>query len=118
MLPKKNKLKRDRDFKRIFEQGKYYEQDFIKLRVLKNDLKISRFGFIVGLKISKKATARNKIRRHLEEVVRLNLNKIKLGFDIIILANPAIIEKDYQTTEKTLIILFKKTGVIHKSSLD
>ncbi len=112
MLPKKYKLKRNNDFKKVFERGRHYQQDFIRIKILKNNLAISRFGFLVGLKVSKKATKRNKIRRQLEETVRLNLNKINSGFDTIISVSPEIIEKNYQEIEKTLIDLFKKIKLL------
>ena len=112
MLPRKYKLKKDNDFKKVFKNGKYYQQEFIKLKILKNDLTINRFGFVVGLKISKKAVQRNKIKRQLEEIIRLKLNQIKSGFDIIILINPEIIEKNYQEIEKILINLLKKAKIL------
>lgn len=112
MLPRKYKLKKNNDFKEVFENGKYYQQEFIKLKILKNDLEINRFGLIIGLKISKKAVQRNKIKRQIEEIIRLKLNQIKSGFNIVILVNPEIIEKDYQEIEKTLINLFKKAKIL------
>ena len=112
MLSRKYKLKKDSDFKKVFKQGKYYQEDFIRIRVIKNDLEVNRFGFIIGLKISKKATQRNKIKRKLEEIIRLNLKQIKLGFDIVVLVSPEIIEKNYQEIEKTLINLFKKAKLL------
>ena len=112
MLSREYKLKKDNDFKKVFKQGRYYQEDFIRVRVLKNDLEVNRFGFIIGLKISKKSTQRNKIKRKLEEIIRLNLKQIKFGFDMVILVSPEIIEKNYQEIEKTLINLFKKTKLI------
>lgn len=112
MLSRKYKLKKDNDFKKVFKQGKNYQSDFIKIKVLKNDLEFSRFGLIVGLKISKKATQRNRIKRRLEEIVRLKLKQIKSGFDIVVLVNQEITEKNYQAIEKTLISLFKKANLI------
>jgi len=113
MLSRKYKLKRDNDFKKVFKQGKYYQEDFIKIKALENDLEFSRFGFIVGLKISKKSTQRNKIKRKLEEIIHLKLKQISISgkkpnFDIIILVDLEILEKNYQEIEKTLINLFKK----------
>jgi ribonuclease P protein component len=131
MLPRKYKLKKDNDFKKVFQQGKYYQKDFIKLRVLKNNLAIPRFGFIIGLKVSKKATQRNKIKRQLEEVIRLHLNQISAkgesvkggpvsgepsSFDIVILVNSEIIEKSYQEIEKNLINLLKKAKLLNPTS--
>ena len=112
MLVKKFKLKKDNDFKKVFREGKNYQQAFIKLKVLKNNLELTRIGFIVGLKISKKSTQRNKIKRRLEEVVRLRLKQIKSGFDVVVLVNPEIIEKSYQETKETLISLLKKAKVL------
>ena len=98
MLPRKYKLKKDNDFKKVFNQGKHYQKDFIKIKFLKNGLEINRFGLIVGLKISKKAVQRNKIKRQLEEIIQLELEQMKKGFDVIILVNhilsPAAVELD------------------------
>jgi len=108
MLSRKYKLKRDNDFRKVFKQGRYYHGNFIRIKILKNELDVSRFGFIVGLKISKKATERNKIRRRLEQAVRLNLNQIKDGFDVVVLAEKEIKEKEYLSIEEVLLNLFQK----------
>jgi len=110
MLPRKYKLKKDNDFKKVFKHGKNYQQEFIKIKILKNDSDYNRFGFIVGLKISKKAVERNRIKRRLEEIVRLKLKQIRPGFDIVVLVNQEITEKNYQAMEKTLVSLFKKVN--------
>ena len=110
MLSRKYKLKKDNDFKKVFKQGENYQQEFIKIKVLKNGLAYSRFGFIIGRKISKKAVERNKIERRLGEIVRLRLKEIEPGFDIVVLVNQEITEKNYQTIEKILISLFKKVN--------
>ncbi|MBL7053197.1 MAG: ribonuclease P protein component [Candidatus Portnoybacteria bacterium] len=112
MLPRKYKLKKDNDFKKVFNKGKYYQKDFIKIKFLENDLEINRFGLVIGLKISKKAVQRNKIKRQLEEVIQSELEQMKKGIDIIILVQPEIIEKEYQEIKETLIELFKKSKII------
>ena len=113
MLPRKYKLKKDNDFKKIFKQGRYYQKDFIKLRFLKNNLEISRFALVVGLKISKKASQRNKTKRQLEEIIHLKLNQIKSGFDIVVLVEPEIVEKKYQEIENILIESLKESQLIN-----
>ncbi len=112
MLPRKYKLKKDNDFKRIFNNGKYRQEDFIKIKFLKNDSDISRFAFIVGLKVSKKAVLRNKIKRRLEEVIHSVFDQIKSGFDIIVFIDKIIIEKKYTEIEESLINLLKKSKII------
>lgn len=108
MLPRKYKLKRDNDFKKVFKEGKYQQKDFIKIRFLKNNLDISRFAFMVGLKVSKKAIQRNKIRRRLEEIIQKRINQIKPGFDLVVMVSPIILEKKYQEIEEALASLLEK----------
>jgi len=112
MLPRKYKLKKNNDFKKVFKNGRYKQKDFIKIKFLKNNLEINRFSFIVGLKISKKAVQRNKIKRRLEEIIRLNFKQIITGFDIIIFTDKEIIEKEYIEIEENLIYLLKKSKLI------
>lgn len=95
MLPKKFRLIKKRDFNRVHKFGEFFCQDFLAIKLIKNNQKILRFGFLVSLKISKKATVRNKIKRRLRESVRLKLKKIKSGFDIVIFVRPEIAKKDY-----------------------
>jgi len=104
MLPKKNCLKKEKDFAKVFKEGQNFKEDFLYLKIKKNNLKSSRFGFIVSKKVSKKATSRNKIKRRLREIVRIKLPFIKKGIDgVIIVAagleiNPV---RDYKDREKT-----------------
>jgi len=82
---------------------------FLKFR--KNNLKNTRCGFVINLKTSKKSTIRNKIKRRLREIIRQNLINIKPGFDIVVIAKPEIVNKNYQEIKKEIESLFKKTKV-------
>lgn len=112
MLAKRYRLVKDKDFDRVFKKGNYFSNEFIALKAVKNNLKISRFGFIVSLKISKKSIIRHRVRRRIQEIIRLNLLKIKPGFDAIILVRPGIIDKTYSQIERVLINVFKKAGIL------
>lgn len=112
MLSKKYILKKDNDFKAVFKRGKSYSYEFIRIKVLKNDLGFSRFGIIIGLKVSKKAIERNKTRRRLSEFIRLEKDKIKKGFDIVVLTNSEIVKKDYQEIKQVMLDLFTKAELI------
>lgn len=51
------------------------------------NVKKTTFGFSVGLKFSKKATERNKVKRWMREAVRKKLENIRPGYEIILLIN-------------------------------
>lgn len=107
MLSKNNRLRHTKDIESVFKNGKTIAGKLIFLKFLKNDLNIARFGFIVSTKISKKAVIRNKIKRQLREIVRKNLANLKLDLDIIIVAKPEIIDKNYQEIKNDFENLLK-----------
>ncbi|HLC89830.1 MAG TPA: ribonuclease P protein component [Patescibacteria group bacterium] len=85
MLAKINRLKRDSDFKLIRKLGKTIFLPSLRLRYLATKQPMSRFAFTVSTKISKKATKRNQLKRQLSEIIRLNLKKIKPGYQVVIM---------------------------------
>lgn len=108
MLPRKNRLRKKNDFKLVFKNGKTINDELSFLKVKKNNLGINRFGFVVGTKISKKATLRNKIKRRLTEIIKQNLDKIESGLDIIVVAKPKVIDKNYLEIKQSIDNLFKQ----------
>ncbi|MBD3248402.1 ribonuclease P protein component, partial [Candidatus Falkowbacteria bacterium] len=68
-------------------------------------------GIMVGLKVSKSAVDRNKVRRWLRETIKQELPDIKNGFDIVILTNPKIKDKDLQEIKKALASSLKRAGL-------
>jgi len=112
MLAKENRLVKTKDFEDVFKRGKFFAEDFINLKVANNNLDISRFGFIVGLKVSKKAVRRNRVKRQIREIIRLRLDKIKKGFDVIIMAKPEIVGRSYKEIERVVDNILIKSKLI------
>lgn len=112
MLPKRNRLKRKKDFEKVFKNGQGFRQRCLFLKIAKNDLKETRFGFVVSSKISKKAVLRNKTKRRLREIVKKKLNEIKKGLDGVLIALPGIEERSFEEIEKMVNKLFKKANIL------
>ena len=112
MLPKENRLKRKKDFGRVFKEGKGFKEDFFILKFISNNLKQSRFGIIISQKISKKATLRNKIKRRISALLRIRLPKIKKGIDVVLVALPGLETQDFGEIEKTINKLFEKAKIV------
>lgn len=111
MLPKANRLKKKNDFKAVMEKGKGFKEDFLYLKTAKNGLKTSRFGFVVSKKFSSKAVLRNNIRRKLREIVRIKVDNIKKGLDVVIIVRPGLEISDFWDIENKMNNLFKKAGL-------
>lgn len=107
MLAKQYRLQKDRDFKSVFKKGKTLSGKLLFLKVKKNDLQVSRFGLIIGKKISNKAVIRNRLKRQLREIIKNNLFNIKPDFDIVIITKPEIINKNYQEIKNDFEKLLK-----------
>ena len=112
MLKPANRLAKEQDFKLLARKGKPAYCDLFSARVLPNNLRASRFGIVISAKVSKKATIRNLIKRRLTEVIRLNLDKIKPGFDVMILVKGAAVGKNYQQLQESLAGLFDKARLL------
>jgi len=113
MLPKINRLTKKRDFEKVFKKGKRFGKDFLVLKLKENNLKESRFGFIISRKISKRAVLRNKIKRRLSEIVKMELKKMKKGIDAALIVCPGLEKKNFREMEEILNKLFKKAGIIN-----
>lgn len=112
MLPKTHRLRLKKDFDRIFKRGKFISHKFFTAGFAANDLPVSRMTVVVAKKVSKSAVIRNSVKRKATEVLRLNLVKIKTGFDMVFLVMPEIKGKNYWEIEKAIIDILKTAKLI------
>ena len=116
MLPKNNRLKKKKYFENIFKRGRSVKEDLLSFKWRPNGLKVSRFGFIVSQKVSKKATVRNKIKRRLREILKLNLPRLEKGIDGIFIAFPGSEERNFYDMEASIKNIFIKTKILKISN--
>lgn len=112
MLPKIHRLRADKDFKNIFKNGELSENQFFRIKFLKNQKKFSRFGFIISTKIAKKSTLRNLLKRRLRAAVRFFLKDIKISFDIAVWPKTNSISASYKDLFESLKNLLTKNGIL------
>ncbi len=112
MLPKPNRLTKKKDFDAVFGAGKSAKATFLIGKVLANNLKESRFGFVVSKKISLKATVRNKIRRRLREAIALQLPEITTPVDMVLITLPLVAKKGFDEISQEVRLVSKKLGLL------
>jgi len=112
MLPKKHRLTQDKDFKRIFKKGKFFIVKFINIRIVENNLDVSRFGFIISKKNFKKAVDRNKIKRRLRDTIHSRLEKIKPGFDVVVMIRKEIGNKSFKEIDEVMEEILNKAKIL------
>jgi ribonuclease P protein component len=101
MLSKINRLTKESEFQEVFKNGRSVSGEFVWLKYKKNNMNSARAGFVVGLKVSKKATERNKIKRRLRSAFRYFLKEAS-GYDIIVGVKPEIKEKKFSEIVRVL----------------
>lgn len=103
----KNRLKKRRDFTRVYQRGKSRAGRCLVLCRRKTGLSDYRVGFTVSKKVGN-AVTRNKIRRRLKEISRLRPELFTCGYDYIIVARPSVVNLSYHEMERELEQLIKK----------
>ncbi|MFH1564255.1 MAG: ribonuclease P protein component [bacterium] len=119
MLPKKFRLTLNNDIKMVRENGKPFLTKLFNFKIKNNNLKQSRFCIIISGKVDKRAVIKNRIKRQISEIVRLNMDNIKSGYDISILVKNNLMDKDakkiacdYKEMEKNILFAFDKMNLL------
>ena len=103
-------LKLNHIFRRLYStQG--YANGMLVLYARPNRLGVNRVGITTGKKLGH-AVVRNRARRRLREVYRLNEAMFKPGYDIVVVARNRCITADFQKLTSGYLSLAKKAGIL------
>ena len=106
-------IKLNSDFHRIYARGKSAVSPCVVIYCRKNRLGTNRFGFTVSKKLGK-AVLRNRIRRRLREIVRLNGARTEQGYDLILVARGRAADADYHRLEADVISCLERLRLMKK----
>ena len=109
MLQQNNRLTKRKEFGFVYKHGKYAYNNYLTLIFVPTKLKNVRIGFSVNKKIGK-AHIRNKIKRQLREIVRLNLNNIAKNFNYVFVAKPEIINIDFEQMKISVLDVLQRAN--------
>ena len=87
-------LKKNSDFRRLYAKGKSVVTPYMVLYCRRNSLGVNRLGYTVSTKLGH-AVVRNRVRRRLREIYRLNSPAMKKGFDIVLVARSRCVGARY-----------------------
>jgi ribonuclease P protein component len=87
VLPAKYRLKDKKVFNKVFCRGNVIANEVLVMKFRSGTPLKTVLGFSVGLKFSKKAAERNRIKRWMREAVRKKLENIRPGYEIVFLIN-------------------------------
>ena len=106
-------LKENHLFRRAYNRGKSAADSRLALYVRRNGRRNSRLGLTVSTKVGC-AVVRNRVRRRLREIYRLNEDKLARGVDVVVVARVRAASSDYHRLEKSFLKLADKLDLLKK----
>ena len=103
-------LKLNHIFQRLYRTGGY-ANGFLVLYARKNRTGTNRVGITVGKKLGH-AVVRNRVRRRLREVYRLNEDKFQPGWDIVVVARTRAIYAEFAQLTDAYMTAAQKAGIL------
>ena len=108
-------LKLNHIFRRLYHSSGS-ANGFLVLYAKPNRLGINRVGITVSKKLGH-AVVRNRVRRRLREVYRLNEVLFSAGWDIVVVARSKSVSAAFQELTKAYLELAKKAGILKDNTL-
>lgn len=96
MLKKINRIGLDKDFDRAFKLGQSFYGQSLGLKAVNNIRSLNRLGILISTKVSKKAVVRNRLKRQIRAIMRMEWLKLANGKDLVVIVFPQILNKNFQ----------------------
>ena len=103
-------LKLNHIFRRLYRSNGQANSCLV-LYARKNRTQTNRVGITVSKKLGK-AVVRNRVRRRLREIYRLNEEKFLPGWDIVIVARSRAVEVSFQKLNESLLSLAERAELL------
>jgi len=110
-LKARNTLKKNSDFRRLYAKGQSAVTPCLVLYCRRNRLGVNRVGFTVSTKLGG-AVRRNRIRRRLREVVRLNGPALRCGWDLVLVARSRCADAPWDSLNAAYLQACEKLGLL------
>ena len=104
-------LKKNHEFKRLYNKGKSGASQCAVVYCRRNGLPENRLGITVSTKLGG-AVSRNRIRRRLKEVYRLNEDKLSAGYDIVLVARMKGAHVSFSQLESSVLSIFRNLKIL------
>ena len=112
-MKRRYRVQKNQHFQEIRRNGQSHSNKLLVLCVLPNNLTHNRFGFSVSRRIGN-AVTRNKVKRRLREIMRLRLESIKPGYDIVLIARQSIRNATYQDMDIACARLLRRAHLLRR----
>ena len=107
-------LKLNHVFRRLYAKGESAVGRFVVVYARRNGTDQNRLGITTGVKLGR-AVDRNRARRRIRETYRLHEQRLKRGYDVVIVARTAAIEGDFGEMQQSFLRLCAKLKLLKEN---
>ena len=106
-------LTKGEQYSAVYNNGASWVDKLVVLKVLRNGMGISRYGFSISSRVGG-AVIRNQVKRRLREILRGM--PLRSGWDIVIIARPPASKTNYHHIENSVRTLLNKARILDANS--
>ena len=110
-------LKKNQDFRNVYENGKSYADKYLVMYVLENNKNINRLGISASKKVGN-SVVRHRFARLVRESYRLHENIFNSGLDIVVVARKSAASVGFSEIESALLHLSKLHHILKEYFYD
>lgn len=115
-MKRHHRVRSSKRFAEIRQHGRTATNELLVLCALPNDLDFNRFGFSVSARVGN-AVVRNRIKRRLRAAMRLQMDQIATGWDIIWIARRPISKANYHEMFNACARLLRRARLLTSASI-
>lgn len=104
------RIRKTKDFNTVQKKAVKLHCKHFLILICKAAGKYNRLGITVSKKIDKRAVVRNKIKRRVRDIFRLNQHLLRENFDIIIIARKNAAEITYRESAAQILSALRNKG--------
>ena len=108
-------IKENYEFRRLYRKGVSAVSGSMVIYCRRNNFGRNRLGLTVSVKVGK-AVVRNRARRRLREVYRLNDSALKQGWDIVLVARSRTATIPWKELNAHFLRLAKKLSLLEEQA--
>lgn len=102
-------LTKKADYVSVYQQGKVWRDNLVVMRALPTGLTLSRYGLSVSKRVGN-AVKRNRLKRLLREIMRLQL--VKPGWDIVLIVQAQAVDASYHQLKNSVTKLLVQAQLL------
>ena len=112
---KSERLKQSKEFKAVFQQCRKLQDGILAFYVqFKEDADLRKFGVSLGRALGK-ANLRNRLKRRLREIYRVEKEQFRGGYQVILVPRRGSVERTFDELKTSFLTLAKRAGLLSRT---